>query len=208
MVSASELMKSLLLIKISASVALLYSTQSLVINTYRLSMERERSTIWTWSSDAFSLQRDSELSANEASHLMTLCLVPTRQISDSLAGSSLSENEPIEDKGRFYQIFSLGPEFDLFHALLTTTSQESHTPYNEAPGFEAVLPSHAHISKVRSSRHVVDDDFVVPDELDDLDEVYGFFPTRAIEGPGVRNPAFATINACRLHKLGFPGTID
>jgi len=105
--------------------------------------------------------------------IQTLCLLPTSFKLQHLKPMSGPAKEYADNDIRFYQLFSLSFNFGLHHALCATRRLVSDRPGVQRKRYQIVLVPTVKDklrSKFKGSSHFIEDDFIVPDGLEEVED--------------------------------------
>jgi hypothetical protein len=108
-----------------------------------------------------------------SSMIQTLCLLPTTFMLHNLHPMSGFAREYANRDIRFYQLFSLSPTLGLSHTLCSTRRVDVERSSTKQSRYEKVVAptsKTAPVTKFTSSARVVDDDFIVPDGLEEVED--------------------------------------
>ncbi len=138
--------------------------------------------------------------------LQTICVLPTPYIPHNLNPMSGPGREYFDRDIHFYQLFSVGLDLRLSHALCATRRilpERASTKFIRYQTIVAPTATRAAALNIKSSTYIVDDQFIVPDGLEDNGDM-----TESAENTMVRskkeNHLAKTINARRLFEICFP----
>jgi hypothetical protein len=104
--------------------------------------------------------------------LQTLCLLPTSFMLHNLNPISGAAREYVNRNIRFYQLFGLHMDLGLSHALCATKMVASGRSNAKPTLYETVVAptaKGAKSSKTKSSARIIQDSFIIPDELEESD---------------------------------------
>jgi hypothetical protein len=110
--------------------------------------------------------------------IQTLCLVSTNFMLHSLKPMSGPAKQYVDHNVRFYQLFGFSRRLGLYHALCATKWISPAKSSIESIKYHNVLPptiKDGRVGKMRSSLRVVEDQFIVPDGLEEDDDTLESF---------------------------------
>ena len=193
----------------------LYSAQSRLVNTYRFSMSMEGSATPFVSQDSFEIATGSDSQSGVSSGMIqTMCLLPTSFMLHNLNPMSGPAKEYANHNIRFYQLFHLTVNLGLFHVLCATKKMASRGSIVEPVRYETVVAPTAkgtQTSKIMSSARVIEDQFIVPDGMEESDDEIDVLNVAITGLPGhnssnrrqIRNSLSMSLDARPLFKAAY-----
>jgi hypothetical protein len=186
----------------------------MLIKFYRFSLVAEGSIAPSCSEDSLVIPTAAAGQKKSAMEMIqTLCIIPAT-FKPSSTNEISGPGRVYFDQGvRFYQLFGLGANLALSYSLCATSSPVARLPGRPIKHLTVQAPT-ARVSKVSklSSALVVEDQFVVPDGLDDNHYIIEGVDTPLApvweKSPGnaqsrVQNQLLMTVDARRLFKVAF-----
>jgi hypothetical protein len=138
--------------------------------------------------------------------VQTLCIVPATLRLGSMKETPGTSRPYLDQDARFYQLFELGVDLSLSYSLCATSSPAPGRLGRPAKRLSVLAPTFK-VPKVLklSSQLVTEDQFVVPDGLDDNQYIIEGINGKSSEDmySRSRNQLFMTIDAYRLFKIAF-----
>lgn len=150
--------------------------------------------------------------------MQTICLLPTTFMLHNLRPMSGLAKDYTDRDVRFYQLFGLGMTCGLYHALCASR-RESESKAEAIKSWNILAPTmkESGVRKVKSSRRVVEDQFIVPDGLEDDDDAHDSFvvscnaPHRSKYPTGypsrAENVMSSFVDGRRLFEVSFLGEV-
>jgi hypothetical protein len=148
--------------------------------------------------------------------IQTLCLLSTTFMLHNLKPMSGPAKEYADHNVRFYQLFGLSKTLGLYHALCATRRTAPGRSNAEPIKYQTVLAptiKDRRVGKIKSLLRVIEDQFIVPDGLEEDDDILESFNVPPHAQPKstpftgrqnkVQDDIFVSIDARRLFKVSF-----
>jgi hypothetical protein len=148
--------------------------------------------------------------------IQTLCLLSTTFMLRNLKPMSGPAKEYADHNIRFYQLFGLNETLGLYHALCATRQIAPGKSNAERTKYQTVLAptiKDGRTGKIKSFLRVIEDQFIVPDGLEEDGDTLESFnvPRSTLPKPApfsvlqnkVQDDVFSSIDARRLFKVSF-----
>lgn len=150
--------------------------------------------------------------------IQTLCLLSTTFMLHNLKPISGPAKQYADHNVCFYQLFGLSERLGLYHTLCATKWISPAKSNSEPIKYHNVLPptiKDGRLGRIKSSLRVVEDQFIIPDGLEEDDDTLGSFinlrhalpkpATFTIHQNKLQDNHFLSIDARRLFKVSFLG---
>lgn len=191
-----------------------YSGHNELIQTYQFGFSSEVSTVATCSSSSFTVLKDTHIEPDALGAMQTLTVLPTVFLQNPVVPSSGPAKEYLDRNVQIYQLLALNKYLALSCSLCSKISTPGTFTSTSSIAHGVLIPTTRARQGVKalSSTLVVEDQFIVPDGLDDND--HRSTVSQALAVPSQKdqtkliNDLSSTINARSLFETAFGGSFD